>query len=223
VNRIQDVLRNPRPLLAVLVLTAAVLLAGCAGKETEPFPPEDQVLAVAPFDVPRHTWDLLSGSLPPSAAVAGPQDLARLNETMTKELYKRGKVFISPSVTRECVRIVDEEPEVDRPRVGAMEYWLAVGRCVPADYLIVPQVLDFSPRKGSAYGVDQPAQVVMDIYLLDAGDGVLVDRYRFEETQRSLAQNLLDIDKFIKRGGKWIEAHELAAEGIRQALTEFGL
>ena len=94
-----------------------------------------------------------------------------------------------------------------------------MGRCLPADFILVPQVLYWKDFGGGG----NPASVVLDLFLLDVKGERVVARYHFDETQKALTDNLLDLGKFVRRKGEWIEADALAKEGIEAGLSEMGL
>ena len=94
-----------------------------------------------------------------------------------------------------------------------------MGRCLPADYLLVPQVLRWKEFEGGG----NPASVVLDLYLIDVKNERLVSRFHFDETQKALTDNLLDIGKYMRRKGEWVNADVLAKEGIEAGLREMGL
>ena len=48
-------------------------------------------------------------------------------------------------------------------------------------------------------------------------------RCHFAEEQKPLASDITKIGTFFKRGGGWVTAKELAAEGMDKAVKEFGL
>jgi hypothetical protein len=91
------------------------------------------------------------------------------------------------------------------------------------DILVVPQMLEYRERDGGAIGAAEPAHIVMDIFVLDVRNEILISRSRFDETQSPLTSNLLEADKFFKRGGKWVTARDLAEEGMDKAIKELGL
>jgi len=49
-------------------------------------------------------------------------------------------------------------------------------------------------------------------------NNVLKSIFVFDEEQQALTQNLFDIGKFFKRGGRWITAEKLSEEGIEKGL-----
>ncbi|MDR2825905.1 MAG: hypothetical protein LBV76_03800, partial [Deltaproteobacteria bacterium] len=106
---------------------------------------------------------------------------------------------------------------------SAFEFWLDVGKCMNVEVILVPQLQAWQERDGSNLGAEHPAAVVMDFFLLDVQHQVLLARSRFDETQKALTSNILDIGKYINRGGKWVSAEELAKEGMTKAVRELGL
>lgn len=210
-------------LLAMLLL-AVLILGGCAKKQTAtaPLPKPQGSLAVAGFTNPKFTWELLAGYLPDEGEGVEPKVLARLDQQLVDTLRAHNVAdFVPPSVTRQCQEIVVFEQ--GKTRASALRYWLSVGQCVPADLLLVPQLLDWEDRTEDKLGYKTPASVVMDLFLIDVKNEQVLARYHFDETQQALSNNLLDAGKFFSRKGKWISGFELAGEGLEQGLTELGL
>ena len=71
--------------------------------------------------------------------------------------------------------------------------------------------------------MERPAMVALRLVWLDPDEEKILRAFSFDEEQKSLAENLLDIGSFLRRGGHWITAEELAAEGIRRGLEDMGL
>lgn len=76
----------------------------------------------------------------------------------------------------------------------------------------------FQERKGGNFAADKPASVAFHMHLMK--DGVLGRVFVYSEEQKALTQNLFTIGKYLKRGGKWVTADELAEEGINAGLDE---
>lgn len=77
-------------------------------------------------------------------------------------------------------------------------------------------VYRFEERKGGNFAVEKPAGVGFHMHLME---GSVVGRvFVFDEDQQALSQNVLNIGKFFKRGGKWVTADRLAEEGISAGL-----
>ena len=113
--------------------------------------------------------------------------------------------------------------EYHKGKRPALEYWVEIGAAHNVDLLIVPQILTFRERQGSEYGVKESASVMLDFFLIDVREGILVYRYFFDEEQVGLAENLLEIGTFFSRGGVWLTTDQLAQEGMTNVIKEFGL
>jgi hypothetical protein len=96
-----------------------------------------------------------------------------------------------------------------------------VGTELEADGIILAYVYRFRERKGFSLSVEKPASVAFEIHLIRVDDGAIVWKGIFDKTQASLMENLLQIASFIKEGGKWVTAKELAAEGMDDILKDF--
>lgn len=203
---------------------ALFLLSGCGTPRPQATAPRPEgSLAIAGFSNPTHSWELLAGHIAVEGAT--PLDekiLNRLDATLQDTLNAHNVIGYKPAaITRQCQEIVVFD-DVGVPRMSALKYWLGVGKCMAVDYLLVPQILEWDERKGGELGVETPASIVLDLFLINIKDETLL-RARYSETQESLTENIFKADKFFKRGGKWVSAHELAAEGIDLKLLELGL
>ncbi|MFO7717037.1 MAG: hypothetical protein ACQESV_03705 [Thermodesulfobacteriota bacterium] len=208
--------------LGVVVVLMGVL-AGCAAHAPKGVQvPEESRLAVAGFTHPQENWEFLAGFVP-SDADPMPEDLLpEFNQYLLDQVHERfsGRV-LGPHLTAQCREVVLAES--DRMSLSALDFWIQVGRCLPVDYLIVPQVFSWQERRGGEWGAQESAEVVLELYLLDITEKRVQQRYRFDEHQQSLSENLLSLPRFMKRHGKWVTADELTREGIRQGLEALGI
>ncbi|MFO8032804.1 MAG: hypothetical protein R6U22_09695 [Desulfohalobiaceae bacterium] len=205
----------------MFILSAVLLLGGCGTKEPDLLPEKEQVLAVAPFEQPRHNWELLAG-YPASGEELSPDLMQELDQLLAAKLEKAGREdYLGPAQVLKCKKQVSLAEK--RNRLSALEFWSQVGQCLQADYLLVPHVLQWRERTGGEWGVQEPARVHIDLYLLDVQEQRLMQRFKFDEEQKALSQDLLQIKRFFGRGGKWVSAKQLAGEGMEQALQEWGL
>lgn len=207
----------------VLVLMAVTLTAagGCAAPQQGPALPHTRI-GVADFSQPETIMDMLAGYMPDDTPRVSSQKITELSEAFTDVLHREtSRQYVSGARYLECRDA--KAPGQTASRVPAMKRWGAVGQCMDVDFLIVPQVMELHERQGSEAGVTRPAGIVMNFYILNVREGVLVSRSHFDETQMPLTSNLLDAGKFIARGGKWITALELAREGMTKAVKDMGL
>jgi len=210
---------HTRTVLNVLAILCVLALGACAPKPIAPQPRPLGNIAVAAFTAPKYNWELLAGYLPDEGKGVKPEILTRLDSALDQTLRSHGvTVASSPAATRQCQEIVVFERS-GKSRESAWSYWLNVGKCLPADFILVPQVLYWKELEGGG----NPASVVMDLFLLDVKAERVVNRYHFDETQKALSDNLLDMGKFMRRKGEWVSADVLAQEGIEAGLREMGL
>ncbi|EPR42815.1 putative lipoprotein [Desulfovibrio sp. X2] len=217
----------PRILRQILFLVLAVLLLAAAGCEKKAPPPPDltatKTLAVAGFSNPQHQWELLAGCTPSTCTLVKPEVLVKLNQVLADDLTAAGKAFVPRNAVSGCQETAKLGQYSGSQQAQALSYWLEVGRCVGTDYLLVPQLMAYRERVGGEWGVQQPASVVMYVYLIDVANGGIARRFAFDEKQQALSENLLDLGKFVDRGGKWITAEQMADEAIAESLRSLGL
>ena len=63
--------------------------------------------------------------------------------------------------------------------------------------------------------------MTFDLLLIRVADGRILWSGRFEETQKSLSENLFNLGTFVRRGARWISAEEMAHSGLEQMLQTF--
>jgi hypothetical protein len=210
-------------LLALLITLAAGLLSfGCSATPKQPPLPVGALkLGVANFTQPQTSADMLAGYAPEEVPHIDQKVFAEMDALFASILASESRnSFHSKESAEHCLRNVHKERGA---RQAAIRTWSAVGRCMGVDVLIVPQLHTWRERDGGSFGVVTPSRVVTDVFVLDVRNEALISRSHFDETQSALAGNLLEADKFFKRGGKWISAGDLAREGLEKAVKELGL
>ncbi|BBD08355.1 hypothetical protein [Desulfovibrio ferrophilus] len=206
---------------ALLAVCAMFVLASCQRPHTVIEGPAG-TLAVAGFFQPESNRDLMAGYLPENPIHMDRKVLNELDAGLSAALAKgESKAWIRPAKVDHCRTLVLERSK--GKVVAAFAHWLEVAKCVEADWLLVPQVTYLREREGSEVSVQNAASVTLDLFLISVADESIAARYHFEETQLSLTENILDAGKFVRRGGKWITALELAREGMERGVKEFGL
>jgi hypothetical protein len=212
-------------LVVLAGLCAVLLLAGCARRDRVAAEPldADLDLAAAPFTQAEDNADLIYGVVPPKSQHVTDETLDYLDQVMANHLAATasGGSYPGAGATEACALSTPPEPAGTPGR--ALDYWARVGQCAGIDYLLVPVISYWSEREGGELGSPKPASVVLDFFVVDSREVSVIDHYRYEEQQVALAENLLTVDKFLERGGRFLTARELAAEGIANSLTKLGL
>lgn len=203
-------------------LVALLLLCAACAKPTQfQAVPSSATVAVAHFVHPENDWELMAGVLPDEPSVIAPESMDAIDEQLLSALTKvPGRAVMNQAMVRQCEEIVTASKE--RQRFESVEYWKEVGKCMKADYLLVPFVTRWQERDGGEWGVTRPASLTVDLYLIATASGEL-RRYHFEEEQKGLAENLLQGRRFVKRKGRWVTPLEIAAEAIEEGTKALGL
>ncbi len=205
-------------LLALLCLLAVL---GCQRRPVATPIAAEKNLAVMGFTQPATDRAALAGYLPNDSETVKPSTLATLDRTLLEALSAESRrTIVGPGKTRECAT---QSGDLGDGRHASLGFHLKVGQCLGVDYLLVPQLVYWHERVGGPGGVSEPASVMLDMYVLDIKEQGVAARYRFDETQSSLTDNMLTLPKFVERGPKWLSATELAQWGVQDGLKALGL
>nr|MBF0221702.1 hypothetical protein [Desulfobulbaceae bacterium] len=91
---------------------------------------------------------------------------------------------------------------------------LSIAKNLGADAVMTINMNRYIDRDGGKYSVQHPASVSFDYRLMHAGNGQTLCSGVYDETQKSLTDNLLSFKSIFKRKLQWVTAEELAREGI---------
>jgi hypothetical protein len=217
--------RNPRISL-IWILPLLLLFHGCAFQGATVL--EDRAtrigsIAVAGF-IPVLSGGeepgVVRGPLQGTAYLAHPvpQDVA---EKMTESVYSRlsemGYDLVSPGQAKGVLaKLLSSEPNSE-----GIQLYMDVGKALSTEGVLVGYVYRWWEREGTDFAVQRPASVAFDLYLLRSEDGAVVWRGKFDKTQQSFVENLLDIGTFMKSRGRWVKAETLAEMGLSELLDKF--
>jgi hypothetical protein len=138
-----------------------------------------------------------------------------LYDAITADVY-RVKITPLQQSEKEFAKI-----KAETPNSYYREQAVAAGKSLGVDAVMIGVISEYNERQGSSIGVESPAGVKFSVEVLDTKSARLLWQYYFTETQKPLLQNVFEINKFFKRGGKWITADELAKEGARKTADQF--
>lgn len=208
------------------LLSLLVLTGGCNRKpaSTADVPrslSHQYKIAVAPFTQPRDISQLIMGQLPQ------PQALAARDVLVAQDRQLRDVLYTSTKRSYDFLPRTRPLPDLKRlhtsERPQALPLWGEYARKTSADILLIPQVLTWRDRQGSAAGVTEPAHVRLEFFLLNIKEGNIIGHSVYEVEQQGLTENLLNVGDFFKRQGKWVTADELAREAMTKAVKDLNL
>jgi len=204
----------------IAVILAVIILSGCMSKETAPESDYDlsetEKILVLPFRDMTMIYDqdasvrcpvcgrvFITGRVPVDAA-------ERLTNSLVSNLKSRKKYKMVTS------SLVSEEQTFSERKLIVKK-----GREYKADAVIAGYIYRYKERVGNRYSVKSPASVAFGIHLISTKGGRIIWSGHFDETQRSLSENLFKLKKFIKRKASWITADEMATNGFEDILSTF--
>ena len=210
----------------LLVLCMVTVLAACSRspRSTADVPRPLSAayhISVVPFTQPLNASQLIVGRIPENQGRIAPDNLPALDAQLRHVLQtssNRQYTFISrQNIPADYTTFHSSE----QPK--ALPLWVAYGKKLGAQVLLIPQILDWHEREGSKAGVTEAAHVRLEFFLLKVDGGSIMDRSIYEEKQVGLADDLLSMGSFFKRRGAWVTAEELSVDGMRKAVKDLGL
>jgi hypothetical protein len=97
---------------------------------------------------------------------------------------------------------------------------LQLGHDASADGIIYGTVERYKERVGMDYSAASPAAVSFSLKFVDCKSKQVVWTAKFAKSQAALSQNLFDLANFVQRSGRWVRAHEIALEGVKEAVAD---
>ena len=109
----------------------------------------------------------------------------------------------------------------DRKDLPEKYLLIETGRILKTDAILLGRVFRFKERVGTDYSVESPASVSFDMIMINVADGRILWTGYFDETQRTLSENLFRFGTFLKRKGRWITAEQMAASAFEKIFKTF--
>lgn len=199
--------------LCGFALLTALTLAGCAVKNAAPQAAEEPVALTSIVVMPV---DIVPAANERQRTAEEEADLAKgrmiLDRLVAEYLAGKENVRLMSAEERDAL----DDKSFTRCRTSAA---ITICRQVGGEAVLLITLTRYRERQGNEYSVVHPASVAFDYKLLEVGSGRTLCAGVFDETQRSLSENILDLAKFSKRGFKWITGEALAREGVEQRLA----
>jgi hypothetical protein len=120
--------------------------------------------------------------------------------------------IVADSEVREVAQAVPPGVEATRMR--------QIGEMVYADAVMIGRIYRYRERVGDEWGAKSPASVAFVLDLIDVRRGDVIWSARFDETQKSLSENIFAIGEIGQRGVRWLSADQLAQDGVKKAVGQ---
>jgi hypothetical protein len=136
----------------------------------------------------------------------------RLTDRLYDMLMKRFSFpLVSPGEARETLSNLEKDSSYGEMNVHIFQQ---VGAALSGNVVLVGLVFRWKERIGTDFAVSQPTSVAFEIALVKTLDGTVLWTGKFDKTQASLSENVLDFNTFLKAKGRWMTAEELADIGL---------
>jgi hypothetical protein len=217
-------------ILAAALAAAALWAAGCqTGSQARRVQPvwQPQKVAVLQFRaVPPDPQQGTTACSPLTGAVYAcgiPQDkLTQAERTLTEallDILAQDADFevVPPSQAQPVfTRLRRENLGMDLAKVVAM-----TGRKLGAEGVLVGHVYRWRQRLGGEMAADRPASAAFDLAMVRTDDAQVVWKNSFDQTQRSLSENLFNLGQYLKTGLRWVTVQELGRVGLQHLMERF--
>jgi hypothetical protein len=141
-----------------------------------------------------------------------------LDESLNYNLPKATDLEIVPVV--EAGRLFDRLRNQDLG-LTLRDALMKTGQQVGADGVLIGFVYRFSQREGNDYAAEHPASAAFDLAMVRVKDGAVIWKNSFDETQRSLSDNLYAAGMYMERGVHWFTVEEFGDYGLQELLKRF--
>jgi hypothetical protein len=205
----------------IWIFLVLCLGTGCTTKSVLRVERPVRSVAVVPFFIKipsgegtRFVEDPISGR----NFVAG-EITSRARGDLTRLLYQKMTEFpqlevISP---KEVERAMEARGFEVEPIASARK----IGGALGVEGVVLGWGFRYEERMGNSVSVEWPASVSFAIHLVDVKEGTVRWSGRFQETQQPLSENVLKLGSFLRRGGVWLTAKNLASVGMDKVLVSF--
>ena len=140
-----------------------------------------------------------------------------MNRLLKKELLKYSSyynfVFLSQNEYENLISQILEETK------NPAEIVKQLSEKTNTQAVLYSKIYRFEERKGGSFSIAEPASVAFALILYDGKTGRILWMEKFNETQKPLSENILNIKLYGKL--KWLTAEELAQRGLMEVFKTF--
>lgn len=143
-----------------------------------------------------------------------PADLRDLDKLILDGLVKKNYHPIPPGQMKGMRAAI----LLDGNKINPASYFKMIGVAREGGAILIGNIYRYREKMTKG---DPPASVGLTLRLIRAEDGKVLWRGRYDETQKSILENFMNISRIFKKGFKWASAKELAQNGIAQLMDSF--
>ncbi len=159
--------------------------------------------------------------MPPIDAPAPASTVAEgASDSLTAELQAKMGLDAGWQIVAES-DVADAMQKLPPPTAANLQQdAIELGHKVLADAVLYGEIETYQERVGSDYAAASPASVAFTLHLVDIKSGQVIWSARFSKSQKALTENVFDVVAFVQNSGRWVRAHEIAAEGVDQTVED---
>jgi TolB-like protein len=141
------------------------------------------------------------------------------SESISAELYSQMSLAAGWEVIPES-DVADQLQKLPPPTMANLQDdAIALGHALSADAVLYGSVQRYRERVGVDYAAQSPASVSFKLHLIDVNLKQVVWTASFDRTQKALTENVFNLVEFVKSNGRWVRAHEIANQGVEEAVA----
>lgn len=141
------------------------------------------------------------------------------SESISAELYSQMSLAAGWEVVPES-DVADQMQKLPPPTMANIrDVATALGHALSADAVLYGSVQRYRERVGVDYAAQSPASVSFKLHLVDVSLKQVVWTATFDRTQKALTENVFNLVEFVKSNGRWVRAHEIANQGVVEAVA----
>lgn len=206
-----------------LLLLLTLFLYSCAREQPAYLPPRQleslKVVLVWPVDLycdppsPIPFYCPVRNIIPGEISLSAKEVMEKLLRTSLEKFSDRHHFLFLDEGTSELLleRVLEEK--VQSPEVAVK----MIADSAKAGSILYLRIYRFKERIGRGIGVSEPASVAFALFLYDGQTGKLLWHDVFDETQKPLSENILNLSLY--KSIKWLTAEELAKNGLEKILS----